>query len=95
MPKMTSAKRAPLMEFKDLGRKGENSRELYFNAFTEDLFTRDNDVNGGNEKILRIIQYSIYLAGLQEPEMENGIRPLFQRYAKCSFTVEEVPVCRR
>ena len=91
MPKMTSAKRASLMEFKDLGRKGENSRELYFNAFTEDLFTRDNDVNGGNEKILRIIQYSSLLAVLQETEMENGIRPLFLRYANCNLTVEKVP----
>lgn len=83
------------MEFKDIGGKGQTRRTLYFNALTDDLFTRNNDVNGGNERVIGIIQYSSLLAVLRETEMENGIRPLFQRYADCSFTVEEVPVCRR
>jgi len=36
------------MDFKDLGKQGEGDEEkrdtLYFNAFTEDLFTWDNDI---------------------------------------------------
>ena len=76
-------------------RKGQNRRTLCFNAFTDDLFTRNNDVNGNNERVIGITQYSSLLAVLRETEMENVIRPLLQRYADCSFTVEEVLVCRR
>ena len=69
--------------------KGQNRRTLCFNAFTDDLFTRNNDVNGGNERVIGIIQYSSLLAVLRETEMENGIRPLFLRYASCNLTVEK------
>lgn len=33
------------MEFKDLGKQEEKRDTLYFNAFTEDLFDWDNDLN--------------------------------------------------
>ena len=94
-PKPASARRAPLIEFKAIGIKGENRRMLYFSAFNDDLFTRDNDLNSGNERVLRIIQYTRLIDVLQEPETENGICPLLQRYEYCNFTVEEVPACRR
>jgi hypothetical protein len=32
------------MGFKDLGKQGDTRDTLYFNAFTEDLFTWDNDL---------------------------------------------------
>ena len=32
------------MEFKDLGKIAEQADTLYFNAFTEDLFSWDNDL---------------------------------------------------
>ena len=33
--------------FKDLGKKGAQRDTLYFNAFTEDLFQWDNDLENG------------------------------------------------
>jgi len=74
-----------------MGRKGENRRTPYFNAFTDDLFARDNDLNGGNERVLRIIRYSSLLVVLRKTEMENSIRPLLQRYPNCNLVVEKVP----
>lgn len=32
------------MEFKELGKNGDDRDTLYFNAFTEDLFNWDNDL---------------------------------------------------
>ncbi len=37
------------MEFKDLGRDGDSRDTLYFNAFTEDLFYWDNDLDNDSE----------------------------------------------
>ena len=84
-----------MIEFKVIGRKGKNRRTLYFNAFNDDLFTQDNDLNSGNERVLRLDHYTSFIDVLQEPETENGIRQILQRYEYCNFTVEEVPVCRR
>ena len=42
-------------EFKDLGKKRRRSRDtLYFNAFTEDLFQWDNDLENDRERVLKI-----------------------------------------
>ena len=40
-------------EFKNLGKDAEDEEQrdtLYFNAFTEDLFTWDNDLDGDSER---------------------------------------------
>jgi hypothetical protein len=63
------------------------SDTLYFNAFTEDLFTWDNDLENDAQRVLRINQDSRFLNGLQELEMENRIRPLLQRYADFDFKI--------
>jgi hypothetical protein len=38
------------MAFKDAGKQGDARDTLYFNAFTEDLFTWDNDLDGDSER---------------------------------------------
>ena len=66
--------------FKDLGKGGDNRDTLYFNAFTEDLFSWDNDLANDRERVLKINRDSAFVAGLSELEMDNRIRPLLSRY---------------
>src|ERR1019366_5527618 len=67
--------------FKDLGKKGDERDTLYFNAFTEDLFSWDNDLKNDRERVLTINEDSLFFTGLGELEMDNRIRPLLARYA--------------
>lgn len=78
-------------EFKNLGKdaEDENKRDtLYFNAFTEDLFTWDNDLEGDSERSLKINADSNFFAGLGEMEMDTRIRPLLGRYADFDFRID-------
>ena len=61
---------------------------LYFNAFTEDLFHWDNDLNGDSDRRLTLNAASRFFAGLAELEMDNRIRPLLQRYADFDFRID-------
>lgn len=76
------------MAFKDAGRDGDDRDTLYFNAFTEDLFSWDNDLENDAQRVLRINKNSRFFNGLQELEMENRIRPLLQRYADFDFKID-------
>lgn len=76
------------MEFKDLGKLADSRDTLYFNAFTEDLFRWDNDLENDEQRVLKINQDSRFFNGLQELEMENRIRPLLQRYADFDFFID-------
>ena len=42
------------MAFKDIGKNGDESDTLYFNAFTEDLFVWDNDLDNDTQRVLRM-----------------------------------------
>lgn len=79
------------MAFKQQGKRGGDEAEtrdtLYFNAFTEDLFNWDNDLNGDAQRVLRMNTDSRFFDGLQELEMENRIRPLLRRYADFDFRI--------
>lgn len=61
---------------------------LYFNAFTEDLFHWDNDLDGDSDRRLTLNAGSRFFAGLAELEMDNRIRPLLQRYADFDFRID-------
>lgn len=76
------------MAFKDLGKNEEERDTLYFNAFTEDLFNWDNDLDNDAQRVLKINKDSRFFNGLQELEMENRIRPLLQRYADFDFLID-------
>jgi wobble nucleotide-excising tRNase len=76
------------MSFKDLGKNTDARDTLYFNAFTEDLFYWDNDLDNDTQRILKINKSSIFFNGLEELEMENRIRPLLQRYADFDFIID-------
>jgi hypothetical protein len=81
------------VEFKSLGQQlieetGEKTADtLYYNAFTEDLFYWDNDLNNDAERLLKINSNSRFFSGLKDLEMESRIRPLLHRYADFDFTI--------
>jgi hypothetical protein len=78
-------------EFKNLGKDPEDEDKhdtLYFNAFTEDLFTWDNDLEEDSERSLKINAESKFFAGLEELEMDNRIRPLLERYTDFDFRID-------
>ena len=74
--------------FKDEGKSGDERDTLYFNAFTEDLFHWDNDLQNDRERVLKINRDSRFFAGLGELEMDNRIRPLLNRYADFDFRID-------
>lgn len=55
------------MEFKEAGKRkrGVNRDTLYFNAFTEDLFSWDNDLENDTERTLKINSTSRFLLDLE------------------------------
>lgn len=79
--------------FKDLGKKPipdseENSTDtLYYNAFTEDLFTWDNDLRSDMERHLYLNRNSKFFNGLRELAMEERIRKFLRRYADFEFDI--------
>jgi len=78
-------------EFKNLGKDAEDEDRrdtLYFNAFTEDLFTWDNDLEGDSERALKLNADSKFFAGLEDLEMDNRIRPLLDRYVDFDFRID-------
>jgi hypothetical protein len=75
-------------EFKNLGKNGDHRDTLYFNAFTEDLFSWDNDLENDRERVLKINSGSRFFAGLDEMEMDNRIRPLLNRYVDFDFRID-------
>lgn len=77
------------MAFKEAGKKGGKDKRdtLYFNAFTEDLFTWDNDLYHDVERGLVFNRESHFFDGLDGADMENRIRPFLQRYADFDFSI--------
>ena len=75
------------MAFKDIGKQGDARDTLYFNAFTEDLFSWDNDLDGDTDRKLRLNANSRFFAGLEQLEMDNRIRRLLVRYADFDFRI--------
>lgn len=78
------------MEFKNIG-KGRNGNEkdtLYFNAFTEDLFYWDNDLDGDTERFLKINSDSRFFNGFKELALEAKIFSYLERYSTFNFKID-------
>jgi len=78
------------MAFKEVGKKKSGSKRdtLYFNAFTEDLFTWDNDLEADSKRVLKMNASSRFFAGVEELEMESRIRLFLGRYADFDFSID-------
>lgn len=78
------------MEFKDTGKRKNNGTAdtLYFNAYTEDLFTWENDLAGDTARFLRINPDSNFFNGLKDLALEETIAGFLSRYADFEFDIE-------
>ena len=76
------------MEFKDKGKVSGTPDTLYFNAFTEDLFHWDNDLEGDLKRVLKINSESSFFSGFKELALEEKISPYLERYAEFNFKID-------
>lgn len=78
------------MAFKDECKRKNNGNPetLYYNAFTEDLFTWYNDLDNDTERFLKINADSKFFEGLADLEMETRIRSLLNQYADFDFRID-------
>ena len=61
---------------------------LYFNAYTEDLFHWENDLEGDSTRHLNINSASRFFSGFKELALEDKIRPYLHRYADFEFRID-------
>ncbi len=79
--------------FKDIGKvvntddETEQRDTLYFNAFTEDLFTWNNDLEYDQDRFLILNTASRFFEALEEYEVETRIRTILDRYADFDFEI--------
>lgn len=76
------------IEFKNKGKKGDKRDTLYFNAFTEDLFSWDNDLENDSERKLKINSNSRFFEGFKELALELKIFAFLERYAEFNFIID-------
>ena len=69
------------IEFKNKGKKKINGDTLYFNAFTEDLFHWDNDLENDMDRVLKINADSKFFNAFKELALEEKIFAYLERYA--------------
>jgi hypothetical protein len=83
------------MEFKDAGKRTSKTKAnpegtadtLYFNAYTEDLFTWENDLHGDDVRHLQLNASSIFFKGLEELALDETIDGYLRRYADFEFAI--------
>ncbi len=78
------------MDFKDRGKRNNRGMAdtLYFNAFTEDLFTWENDLENDATRGLRVNQFSKFFDGFTNLGLEPMIDEYLSRYADFGFDFE-------
>ncbi len=78
------------MGFKDRckNKNGGKPNTLYFNAFTEDLFTWENDLENDSQRGLKINEYSRFFEGFSSLDLEPTIAMYLDRYADFKFNIE-------
>lgn len=82
------------MEFKQMGKTFDDDGEitgrdtLYFNAFTEDLFSWDNDLENDASRILKLNPDSAFFNGLHELNLDVKIESFFNNYVDLKFDID-------
>lgn len=78
------------MEFKDAGKRKNKgiSDTLYFNAYTEDLFTWENDLTGDTARHLQLNSGSAFFNGLKDLALDATIAGYLSRYADFDFDID-------
>jgi wobble nucleotide-excising tRNase len=78
------------MEFKDRSKKRKKNPltdTFYYNAFTEDLFHWNNDLENDTERYLIINSDSKFFKGFKELALEEKIFKFLERYADFNFDI--------
>jgi hypothetical protein len=78
--------------FKDIGKQAGKPDTLYFNAYTEDLFSWDNDLDGDSERYLVLHPSSNFLAGLEGVDMDTKVYDLLRLYSDFEFDLDLIPL---
>lgn len=73
------------MEFKQLGKRRGDRDTLYFNAFTEDLFDWNNDLDADVDRRIMFKSKSKYFDGLKDIGIEADVRAHLHRYTDFNF----------
>ncbi|MQQ09511.1 AAA family ATPase [Epibacterium sp. SM1979] len=76
------------MEFKEDAKRKHGRSTLYFNAFTEDLFWWDNDLDEDANRYLRINSDSAFFEGFKELALEEKIFSFLEKYANFDFRID-------
>lgn len=76
------------MEFKELGKTDDTRDTLYFNAFTEDLFSWDNDLEGDEHRVLLLNKDSNFFGGIEDLDIDNKIRPILHNFTDLNFLTD-------
>src|SRR6185369_3960094 len=76
------------MEFKDSCKNNGTADTLYYNAFTEDLFSWDNDLQGDRKRVLQINSTSRFFSGLKELALDENIQSYLGRYTDLDFDID-------
>ena len=78
------------MEFKDTGKRRNNGNAdtLYFNAYTEDLFTWENDFEGDSARYLQLNENSKFFEALTDLALDEYIAGYLSRYADYEFDID-------
>lgn len=75
--------------FKEAGQNGDSSDTLYFNAFTEDLFHWDNDLEHDTTRVLELKESKFFKVLEGEGfDMQNRVREFLNRYANFDFNID-------
>lgn len=78
------------MDFKERGKRDNSGSAdtLYFNAFTEDLFTWENDIENDTARGLKVNYLSKFFDGFTNLGLEPTIDEYLHRYADFDFDFE-------
>jgi hypothetical protein len=78
------------MEFKDQAKRRSKGATdtLYFNAFTEDLFVWENDLDGDSDRHMTLNSKSTFFKGLTELALDETIAGYLSRYADFDFDID-------
>jgi hypothetical protein len=75
------------MEFKELGKTDDSRDTLYFNAFTEDLFSWNNDLDNDTTRFIKLNTDSVFFNGLHELDLSVKIESFYHNYVDLQFDI--------
>lgn len=75
------------MAFKDIAKRAGTGDTLYFNAFTEDLFSWDNDLERDSTRRLKMNLQSKFFEAVKDYPLEEKIRVFWRCFSDIDFEI--------